>query len=74
MPEQSEEDTDQFAIETAAKTGVGLSVEDINRTHRIGRQDDDRPRPVIVKFITYRNCSELFRSKRQLKGTGVDHH
>ena len=71
VPEQSDEDTDKIVIETAAKIGVGLSVNDIDRSHRIGRQINDRPRPVIVKFTSYRKRSEVFRSKRQLKGTGV---
>ena len=71
VPEQSDEETDKIVMETAAKIGVVLNIDDIDRSHRIGRQNNDRPRPVIVKFTSYRKRSEVFRSKRQLKGTGV---
>ncbi|KAJ4433826.1 hypothetical protein ANN_16138 [Periplaneta americana] len=53
IPENNNEDTDQIAIEVAAKVGVNLVVSDIDRSHRVGRQGD-RPRPVIVKFVSYR--------------------
>ncbi|KAJ4442461.1 hypothetical protein ANN_04047 [Periplaneta americana] len=53
IPEKNNEDTDQIAIEVAAKIGVNLMVSDIDRSHRVVRQGD-RPRPVIVKCVSYR--------------------
>ena len=50
---------------------MDLSVEEIDRSHRVGRLVNDRPRPIIVKFISYRKRSEVFRNKKQLKGTGI---
>lgn len=70
IPENNNEDTDQIAIEVAAKVGVNLVVSDIDRSHRVGRQGD-RPRPVIVKFVSYRKRREVFTNKKLLKNSGV---
>ena len=32
---------------------------------------EEKPRPIIVKFVSYKVRSEVFRSKRKLKGSGV---
>lgn len=71
VEEKTNEDTDYVAIDVAQKIGVQLNVCDIDRSHRIGRRDTGRPRPIIVKFISYRKRSEVFRSKKNLKGTGI---
>lgn len=71
VSETDGEDTDKLAIDVAKKIGVDLSVNDIDRSHRIGRKETDRPRPVIVKFVSYRKRNELFRSKKNLRGTGI---
>ena len=31
----------------------------------------DRPRPIIVKYVSYRKRSEVFRSKKILTGSGI---
>ena len=71
VEEGADEDTDVKAIEIARKIGVDLSIEDINRSHRIGVKNNDRPRPIIIKFVSYRKRSEVFHSKKNLKGSGV---
>lgn len=75
VKEEENEDTDKQAIEVAHKIGVDLQLCDIDRSHRIGRRENsDRPRPIIVKFTSYRKRSEVFRSKRRLRSTGVVIH
>lgn len=71
VEEGADEDTDVKAIEIARKIGVDLSIEDIDRSHRIGVRNNDRPRPIIIKFVSYRKRSEVFHSKKNLKGSGV---
>lgn len=70
IPEQDGEDTDNIAIDVASKIGVKLETCDIDRSHRVGKKSD-RPRPVIVKFISYRKRREVFQNKKQLKGSGI---
>lgn len=71
VKEEAGEDTDQKAIEVAKKIGVDLSVTDIDRSHRVGVSNAERPRAIIVKFVSYRKRSEVFLSKKKLKGSGV---
>lgn len=69
--EEAGEDTDLKAIEVARKIGVDLSLHDIDRSHRIGATGGDRPRGIIVKFVSYRKRSEIFRNKKLLKGSNI---
>lgn len=73
VEEQEAEDTDKLVMEVGKRIGVDVNVMDIDRSHRIGRRDvgNDRPRPIIVKFVSYRKRSEVFKNKRLLKKTGV---
>lgn len=73
VEEQEAEDTDKLVMEVGKRIGVDVNIMDIDRSHRIGRRDvgNDRPRPIIVKFVSYRKRSEVFKNKRLLKKTGV---
>lgn len=69
--EEENEDTNKIAIDVAQKIGVELNVSDIDRSHRVGRRDGDKPRPIIVKFVSYRKRWEIFSNKRKLKGSKI---
>ena len=71
VKEEEGEDSDVQCIEVAKKISVNLDVADIDRCHRIGKREAGKPRPIIVKFVSYRKRNELFRNKRQLKGSGI---
>ncbi|XP_034231494.1 protein unc-13 homolog C-like [Thrips palmi] len=70
VKEQSNEDTNNLVIDLAKKMGVHLEHYHIDRSHRIGKAGE-RPRPIIVKFVSYAERSSLFSAKKRLKGTGV---
>lgn len=65
------ENTDEIVLEVAKKLRVPLSLNDIDRSHRVGRKEAGKKRPIIVKFISYRKRREMFAAKRQLKNTGT---
>lgn len=70
--EEEGENTDDIVLKVAEKVGANIEIGDIDRSHRVGRQQvTGRPRAIIVKFVSYRKRSEVFRSKRNLKGTGI---
>ena len=51
---------------------MNLSVGEIDRSHRVGVRNNDRPSPIIIiKFVGYCKHDEMFRSKKNLKATGV---
>ena len=52
---------------------VDLQPEDISRSHLVGAPFATRPRPVLVKFSTYRARERVFKARSKLKhsGTGI---
>ncbi|ELU08188.1 hypothetical protein CAPTEDRAFT_202886 [Capitella teleta] len=44
-----------------------ISIMDIDRVHRVGRRNPDRPRSVIVKFSTYRARQSVMKMKKNIK-------
>ena len=71
--ETNYENTDDLLPKTTnEKLEVDITENEINRSHRIGREKDgQRPRPIIVKLTRYNTRKKVFASKRKLKGTGV---
>ncbi|KAG8229803.1 hypothetical protein J437_LFUL005884 [Ladona fulva] len=54
------------------KIGIKLPLYSIDRAHRLGRRNRDhkRPRPVIVKFVSYADRDMVWKSKKRLRGSG----
>ena len=73
VKEESSEDTDNIVTEIFAeklRLEVGKSM--IDRSYRIGpKKKDQKPRPIIVRFCSYRDRSNVFYNKKMLKGNGV---
>ena len=74
-PEKTSENTDNIMIELANNAlKVDLSLEDIERSHRVGPKNEPgekrgRPRGIIIKFKSYRKRIEVLKNRRKLKGT-----
>lgn len=71
VEETEGENTDCIARDIAVKIGVELSDTDIDRSHRVGRKSENKHRPIIVKFVSYRKRSEMYRNKKKLKNSGI---
>ena len=73
VKENEKEDTDEVVIEFFEKEmEEKLSANDIDRSHRLGKeQSGTRPRPIIIKFTRYNVCNVIFRKKKILKGKAV---
>ena len=66
------ENTDALVLNVFKnKLNLNLSYHDISRSHRVGKPRDGRPRPIIVKFVSYRRKREVFSCKKKLKGTDL---
>ena len=46
---------------------------DIERSHRIGqpRQPGEKQRPIILKFVRYKDRNKIFRNKKRHKGKKI---
>lgn len=80
VEESDEEKTDEMVIEAINnEVGVHISINDIERSHRLGpkktsrvlRSTSDNPRPIILRFSSFRKRDEVFRNKRKLKGKSI---
>ena len=54
----------------AKALSLDLSINDIDRSHRVGKPG--KPKAIIVKFATFRARQKLYRSRVQLKTSGYE--
>ena len=74
VPEgEGEDTTKKFVAVLNEKMAASLKVDDIARSHRLGRFNPGRekPRPIIARFRCEMKKIKTFRMKKGLKGKGV---
>uniref|UniRef100_A0A1Y1KYD8 Zinc finger DNA binding protein n=1 Tax=Photinus pyralis TaxID=7054 RepID=A0A1Y1KYD8_PHOPY len=70
IPETKDEDTNLLVCQLIKeKLNVTVYPEDIDRSHRVGREISNSTRPILVKFIAYYKKSEVFNNKKLFKKT-----
>lgn len=79
IPEKTGEDTDAEVIEVVKNLlKCPLTTDDIDRSHRTGKPhptgSEAKPRPILVKFCSYRKKAEVLKVKRKLENTGISIH
>jgi hypothetical protein len=71
-PESSGENTDQIVLDICKQLNVDMNVNEIDRSHRTGkRTGSGPPRPIIVKFISYRARQRLLKARSGLKSNDM---
>ena len=74
--ESSGENTDDIVIEMGRAIGANVSLQEIDRSHRVGRKHNDRdggnhkPRDIIVKFVSYRSRQSFYKKRGAAKDNG----
>ena len=53
------------------KIDIDLSVNDINRSHRIEKLSPRKKRAIIVKFFRYNDQRKVFSNKKKLENCGI---
>ena len=72
IEEGDRESTDDKIMEVInTKLGLNLTLDDVGRSHRLGRKVENRKRPIIARFVSYRKRKTVFEAKKKLKGTGI---
>ena len=72
IEEGDRENTDDKIMEVInTKLGLNLTLDDVGRSHRLGRKAENRKRPIIARFVSYRKRKTVFEAKKKLKGTGI---
>ena len=67
--ESLNEDTDKIVLDVAKDIGASISPSDIDRSHRVGKPRDGKPREIIVKMSTYKARQTLISNRKKLKDT-----
>lgn len=48
-----------------------ITMDEIDRIHRIGKKEDEKTRGILVKFATYRSRKRVMDSRKKLKSDSV---
>lgn len=71
VPEDQDENTDDYVMKLTGDLGVDVALDDIERSHRVGRpRATGRPRDIIVKFASYRVRRRVYGVRIQTKVKG----
>ena len=70
--EYTGENTDDIVVNMAATIGCDLQLNEIDRSHRVGKPDATkiRHREILVKFASYRARQKLYKMRTSLKDNG----
>ena len=72
--EEQADSTDDIILSVAKKMDVDVKMDEICRSHRVGRTSDRRdakPRAIICRFTSYRVKQRFMRGRKGLKDTKI---
>ena len=69
--EENGEDTDAIVLELAKKMEVPLTLQDVSRSHRVGRPGTGKPRAIICRFASWRTKRRFMKGRTALKKTKI---
>ena len=64
VPSSNSENTDQIVLDMAEKLKVQMTINDIIISHRTGKIQSDRPRPILNRLTNYRTKLDLLMTMR----------
>lgn len=67
IPEAASESTDAIVRDVAAAAGVTLGPEAIDVSHRVGRPQQGKNRPIIVKMASFTSRDALYSARKDLR-------
>lgn len=70
IPEVENEVTDDIILKMASDIKVDIALDEIDRSHRIGRPVSTKPRDIIIKLSTFRVRQKLYKARKELKTQG----
>ena len=67
VPEKAGESTDNLVVDVGRAAGLKLSTDSLDRSHRLGRAQPGKNRPIIAKFVSTNTRQKLARNYRLKK-------
>lgn len=74
VPEDDNENLEEIALNIFnQRMGMSHSSSNIDRIHRLIRRENrnKKPRPIIIKFISYKSRNEVVLKRSLLKGSSI---
>lgn len=72
VPETKGEKIEEIVTKITEKIGVTIKKEDIEACHRIGSRNKDKPKPIIVQFLSRRIRDQIIDGKQKNSATQDD--
>ncbi|KAJ8246345.1 hypothetical protein GJAV_G00266670 [Gymnothorax javanicus] len=69
IPEEEGEDTNETIKKVGEAIGVNIEDIDISVSHRFGRSQNGKPRPIVVKFVRRDTRTKVMQAKKNLRGS-----
>lgn len=70
IPETANESVDEKIMEVLNTLDAEVTLDNIDRAHRVGKPKGGSHRDIIIKFSTYRSRRKIMINKKQLKTQG----
>ncbi|XP_020905418.1 uncharacterized protein LOC110243633 [Exaiptasia diaphana] len=67
ISEEDEEDLEEIVMKLGEAVGVEIEEDDIDIVHRMKVRVKRGPRPIIVRFMSHKIKSELYKAKKKLR-------
>ena len=71
VKESRDDDTDKIVMEVTSKMNVPIKMEEISRTHRVGKPSQNKPRAIICRFLNWRVKHRFMKGRSFLKNTEI---
>ena len=67
ISESDQKPTDEIVMSIASEYNIGITTQDLDRSHRVGMVNDNSSRAILVKFSSYRAKRAFMMKKKDLK-------
>ncbi|CAB4006722.1 unc-13-like C [Paramuricea clavata] len=71
LPENDEEDPEKVVSEVLEKINPEFKKMEIERVHRIGKKRLGSVRPIVAKFLRFKDKELIWKNSKKLKGTKI---
>ena len=69
VPEKDGESTSETVAELAQQVGVDCTPQDISTSHRVGKPQPNKARPIVARFVRRDVRTDILKNKKKLKST-----
>ena len=72
IPEEDPKEGTEMVLRSFLERELGFSDAaniEVQRVHRLGKKKEEKPRPILARFLRYKDCEKLYSLGHRLLGT-----